>query len=259
MGTRVIVGVVLAVLAIVFITYGGYWFFGMMMAVTLLGLNEFYRLMRRYRPIALSGFVGAVLVICAAWFGDPVYTIGACAAGLLLTFAIAAVPGPKRGVSVRIAVTMLGLTYVAVGFAHLVFLRRLDQGMWLVLTVVFGAWAGDTVAYFAGRYFGATPMAPRLSPKKTWEGFICGFIGTVVVVVLLHFYYDITALHSLLLGLTIAVATPIGDLYESLLKRDVMIKDAGHVIPGHGGILDRFDGLIFAAVASFYLIIGVFH
>ncbi|HMK93727.1 MAG TPA: phosphatidate cytidylyltransferase, partial [Thermoleophilia bacterium] len=116
-----------------------------------------------------------------------------------------------------------------------------------------------TVAYFTGRYFGATPMAPRLSPKKTWEGFVGGFIGTVLMVVFIGLYYrGIGELHALLLGLLIGVMGPIGDLFESLVKRDVEIKDAGRFFPGHGGILDRFDGLLFAAVASYYLIL-TFH
>ena len=122
--------------------------------------------------------------------------------------------------------------------------------------VVFGAWAGDTIAYFTGRFFGSTPLAPRLSPKKTWEGFVGGFIGTVLMVVFIGLYYHgIGELHSLLLGITIGVVAPLGDLFESLLKRDVEIKDAGRFFPGHGGLLDRFDGLLFAAVASYYLIL----
>jgi len=254
LGTRVIVGAVLAVLAVVLIVHGGWWFFAMMALVSFLGLNEFYRMMRPYRPIALAGFAGLALVLVAAWFGQPLQTVGACAAALVVTFAIAVIPGPRRGVSVRIAMTMLGLIYVGLGFAHLLFIRRLDEGMALVLTVVFGAWGGDTVAYFTGRYFGSTPMAPRLSPKKTWEGFVGGFIGTILVVVFVGLYTELSPYNSLILGLTIAVTAPIGDLFESLLKRDVEIKDAGRAFPGHGGILDRFDGLIFASVASFYVI-----
>lgn len=259
MGTRVIVGFVLAVLAIIIVAYGGLWFFGMMMLMGLIGINEFYRLMRRYRPIALAGFVGIALTLSMAWFGDPVSAMGATAATLLLTFALAAIPGPRKGVSVRIAVTLLGLLWVGWGVAYLLFIRQLPNGLWLTLLVVFGTWTGDTVAYFAGRYFGATPFAPRLSPKKTWEGFVCGFFGTLVVVVFLGTLYGgVGTLDALLLGLAIAAVAPFGDLFESLLKRDVAIKDAGRFFPGHGGVLDRFDGLFFASVASYFVITGLF-
>lgn len=258
MGTRVIVGAVLGVLAIVIIVHGGLWFFGMMLLLALVGLNEFYRLMRRYRPIALAGLAGLVFMLTMAWFRTPIAAMGATAAALLLTFALAAIPGPRKGVSVRIAVTMLGLSWVGWGVGYLLFIRELPNGMWLALTVVFGTWAGDTVAYFTGRYFGATPFAPRLSPKKTWEGFIGGFIGTVLTVVFLGLYSSTRPFQSLLLGLAIAVVAPLGDLFESLLKRDVAIKEAGRFFPGHGGVLDRFDGLFFAAVASYFVITGLF-
>lgn len=260
LGTRVIVGIVLAVLAIVIVAHGGGWFFGMTIVLGLLGLNEFYRMMRRYRPLALAGFLGLGFVLWSAWYRSPVTAVGAFAAALVLAFGLAAIPGPRPGVTVRIGVTMLGLFYLGMGFGHLALIRRMPDGLGLVLMVVFGTWAGDTVAYFAGRYFGATPMAPRLSPKKTWEGFGAGFLGTVLTVVFIDLYYRpaISEYHALLLGLTIAVAAPLGDLFESLLKRDVQMKDAGRFFPGHGGILDRFDGLIFAAVAGYYLITALF-
>ena len=257
LGTRVIVGAVLALLAFVVVLYGGWAFFAVALGVALIGLNEFYRMMRVYRPVVLAGFVGVALMVFAAWTRAPQSLMGLLALSLVLTFALAAVPGPKPGVSVRVAITMLGLLYLGYGVGHLELIRRLTDGQGYALMVVFGTWAGDTVAYFTGRYFGATPMAPRLSPKKTWEGFAGGFIGTVLMVVFIGLYYrGIGEFHSLLLGITIGVMGPVGDLFESLLKRDVEIKDAGRFFPGHGGVLDRFDGLLFASVASYYLILA---
>jgi phosphatidate cytidylyltransferase len=172
----------------------------------------------------------------------------------VLTFVQAAAAGPRPGVTGRMAVTVLGTLYVGLGFGHLLLMRRLDEGMALVLAVIFGTWAGDTFAYFVGKYFGSTPMAPRLSPKKTWEGFAGGVLGTVLVVVFIGLYTVLTPSESLLIGLTIAVVGPLGDLFESLVKRDVDAKDAGHMLPGHGGVLDRFDALLFSAVAVYYLV-----
>ena len=167
-------------------------------------------------------------------------------------------PGPAPGVSVRIAITMLGLVYVGFGVGHLELIRRLPEGQGYALMVVFGAWAGDTVAYFTGRYFGATPWLRACRPRRPgrvssaassarcswWSSSACTTTPSA-------------SCHSLLLGVTIGVIAPIGDLFESLLKRDVEIKDAGRFFPGHGGLLDRFDGLLFAAVAGYYLIIAL--
>jgi phosphatidate cytidylyltransferase len=110
------------------------------------------------------------------------------------------------------------------------------------------------MAYFTGRFFGSTPMAPVLSPKKTWEGFAGGAISTVLLVVFIGLYTPLGPADSLMLGAVIAVAGPLGDLFESLVKRDVQIKDSGRGIPGHGGVLDRFDALIFTSVASYFLL-----
>jgi phosphatidate cytidylyltransferase len=256
LGTRVIVGAVLALLALVVTIHGGPFFFVVALGVALIGINEFYRMMRPYRPLVLAGFVGVALMAYVGWTHSPQALMGIVALALLLAFGLAALPGPRPGVSVRLAITMLGLIYVGFGVGHLELIRRLGDGQGYALMVVFGAWAGDTVAYFTGRFFGSTPLAPRLSPKKTWEGFVGGFIGTVLMVVFIGLYYHaIGELHCLLIGVTIGVVAPIGDLFESLLKRDVEIKDAGRFFPGHGGLLDRFDGLLFAAVASYYLIL----
>jgi len=166
---------------------------------------------------------------------------------------------------VRLAVTLLGALYLGLGFAHLVLLRGLGGedltllGRDVVLLVVFGTWAGDTMAYFTGRWFGSTPMAPVLSPKKTWEGFAGGLISTVLVVVFIGLYvhYDVPDWgpgDSVVLGLLIGIVGPLGDLFESLVKRDVQIKDSGRGLPGHGGVLDRFDALLWASIAAYYVL-----
>ncbi len=162
--------------------------------------------------------------------------------------------GPKHGITVRMGVTLLGIIYLGLGFSAILLLRRLDVGTAAVLTVIFGTWAGDTMAYFTGRFFGSTPMAPRLSPKKTWEGFAGGAIGTVLLVVFIGLYTPLGPADSVALGAVIAVVGPLGDLFESLVKRDVQIKDCGRGIPGHGGVLDRFDALIWTSVAAYFLL-----
>ncbi len=257
MTTRIITGVVLGVLAVVVVVHGGLVFFAVMLALALLGLNEFYRLTHRYRPLPLAGFLGVALMASMAWFFSPFAVLGAVCAGVLLTALLGLLAGPKPGVTVRMAVTVLGMLYLGLGFSAVLLMRRLDVGTAVLLTVIFGTWAGDTMAYFTGKFFGSTPMAPVLSPKKTWEGFAGGAISTVLLVVFIGLYTPLGAADSLILGAVIAVAGPLGDLFESLVKRDVQIKDSGRGIPGHGGVLDRFDALIFASVAAYFVLVLV--
>ena len=254
MATRIVTGAVLAVLAVVMVVHGGLVYFFVMLALSLIGLNEFFRLVKRYRPLPLAGFIAVAVMMYMAWFRTPFGLLGAIALAVLLVAILGLLIGPKRGVSVRMAVTLLGILYLGLGFSALLMLRRLDVGAAAVLTVVFGTWAGDTMAYFTGKYFGSTPMAPRLSPKKTWEGFAGGAIGTILLVVFIGLYTNLGPGDSLLLGAVIAVVGPLGDLFESLVKRDVQSKDSGRGLPGHGGVLDRFDALLWASVAAYFLL-----
>jgi phosphatidate cytidylyltransferase len=252
--TRIITGAVLAVLAVALVLHGGLVFFYVMLALALIGLTEFYRLVRRYRPLPLAGFISVAVMLYMAWFHSPFGLLGAIALAMLLVALLGLLIGPKRGVTVRMAVTLLGILYLGLGFSALLMLRRLDVGAAAVLTVIFGTWAGDTMAYFTGKFFGYTPMAPRLSPNKTWEGFAGGAIGTVLLVVFIGLYTELGPADSLALGAVIAVVGPLGDLFESLIKRDVQIKDSGRGIPGHGGVLDRFDALMWTSVAAYFLL-----
>jgi phosphatidate cytidylyltransferase len=259
MGVRIVSGIILAALTIVIIAHGGIIFFFVAMLLGLFGLNEFYRMTRSYRPLAAAGFVSMVLICWAAWFKTPVYVLAAVPVALFLVAILGMIAGPKPGVTVRMAITFLGLLYLGLGISHMLLLRRLPHGSGLLLTVVFGTWAGDTLAYFTGRFFGSRPMAPNLSPKKTWEGLAGGTLGTVLMVVFLGLYNSLGPVKSLALGVVIAVVGPLGDLFESLLKRDVGVKDAGRFMPGHGGVLDRFDALLFATVASYYVLTLALH
>ena len=265
MTTRIITGVILGVLALVVVAHGGLVFFFLMLALAILALNEFYRLTRLYRPLALPGFAALAAMLCMAWFGSAHGVLGGVGLAVLLAALGGFLIGPKPGVTVRMAMTLLGAVYIGLGFSALLLLRDIalpgvdDGGAWLVGMTVFGAWAGDTMAYFIGKWFGHTPMAPTLSPKKTWEGFAGGVLGTILLVVFIGFMMGYqaegwSAGNGFLLGLVIAVIGPLGDLFESLVKRDVQIKDSGRGLPGHGGVLDRFDALLWASVAAYFLV-----
>lgn len=254
MTTRIITGAILAVVAVAVVIYGGLVYFFIMAALALLGLNEYFQLTKQFHPLSIAGFLAVAAMVSMAWFQTPLGVLGAIALGMLLIAAFGLAAGAKRGVTVRMGITALGILYLGLGFAHLLMLRELTAGREIVLTVIFGTWAGDTMAYFTGKYLGRTPMAPSLSPKKTWEGFAGGAIGTVALVVLFGLYTPLSVVDSLLLGGVIAVLGPAGDLFESLIKRDMQIKDSGRGLPGHGGVLDRFDALLWTSVASYYLL-----
>ena len=130
-----------------------------------------------------------------------------------------------------------------------------DKGRLATFAVLLAVWAGDIGAFFAGRLIGRHKLAPRLSPGKTWEGFVFGTIATVFVAFdALYKRHYISIGQSLLLGLVIAVSGPLGDLFESGVKRDMQVKDSGRLLGGHGGVLDRLDAPLFAFVAAYYLL-----
>jgi phosphatidate cytidylyltransferase len=152
----------------------------------------------------------------------------------------------------------MGAVWVGGGLSFLLLLRGLPQHSRLVLyTVLIAVWAGDTCAYLGGRLLGRHKMAPSTSPGKTWEGFVCGTAATVFVAfVALYKQHFLSIPQSITLGVVLAVAGPLGDLFESLLKRDAGVKDSGALLGGHGGVLDRLDAFLFAAPAAYFCILA---
>jgi phosphatidate cytidylyltransferase len=149
---------------------------------------------------------------------------------------------------------MLGLGWIGVALAHAVLLRDLPHGDGIVIDVLVGTFLADTGAYLGGRAFGATPLAPRISPNKTLEGLIFGVVVGTAAVWFAGLYQDwLSGTQALLLGLAVAVAGPLGDLFESYLKRDAGTKDTGRLFGAHGGALDRLDAVLFTAVAGYYV------
>jgi phosphatidate cytidylyltransferase len=152
------------------------------------------------------------------------------------------------------SVTMLGLSWIGLGLAHAVMLRDLPHGDGVVVSVLVGTFVGDTGAYMGGRMFGRRKLAPRISPNKTLEGLVIGFISGVVAVWFAGIYEEwMTGVQALILGAAVAAAAPIGDLFESYLKRDAGTKDTGRLFGAHGGALDRLDAVLFTGVVGFYV------
>jgi phosphatidate cytidylyltransferase len=152
------------------------------------------------------------------------------------------------------AVTLLGVTWVGVAIAHAVMLRELPHGGGIVADVLVGTFVGDTGAYFGGRALGRQKLAPRISPNKTVEGLLAGFVGGTIGFWFAGLYQDwLSGVDALLMGACIAAVAPVGDLFESMIKRDLDVKDTGRAFGPHGGLLDRLDAVLFTVVAGFYL------
>jgi phosphatidate cytidylyltransferase len=226
--------------------------------VALIALHELYSFTRPLRPLVLAGYIGGTGALVGAHFGRLEWMV----AGFLSTFALAfllkGVSETRQSVTVAVGVTVLGAGWIGLGLGHVLLLRGItpeDDGRLAVFTVLLAVFASDTIAYFAGMLLGRHRMTPTLSPGKTWEGFVAGTIVAILVPFFALYHSGfVDGWRSLVLGGTIAVAAPVGDLFESALKRDMRVKDSGRLLAGHGGMLDRIDALLFAAVASYYAI-----
>jgi phosphatidate cytidylyltransferase len=255
---RVLVAVPGAILAIIFVDLGG---IGWTLIVALLGcacVSELYALLEEWRPITLVGLIGVVGMCLTAHFGNPRDVLGAGAATVPLMFLGILARGDSRRSTLSIAATLLGVVWIGFAFSHAVLLRETYYGKGLVIDVLVGTFVADIAAYFGGRWFGRHLLAPTISPKKTVEGLGCGMLAAIVAVFCATLFQPwLPHGTALLLGLTIAVLGPMGDLFESLLKRDVGAKDAGVMFGAHGGALDRLDAVSFTIVAAYYIGITV--
>jgi len=268
------VGIPLAVLVIV---AGGWWYNVAIIAVTTLALNEFYSLAAT-KGIAVNRYVGLVWSIAVQvfisiaaggggfqgllWFAHSVVLF---VAGILITL-VAELFRNRENPIQNIAVTAMGVLYITLGMSALLVLRTGmmsftngtvgEKGASLVLVLFATVWLCDSAAYFAGMSFGKHKLFPRVSPKKSWEGALAGFAASVIGFALLSTWlmpqYPVWL--GLVSGAVIGSIGQIGDLVESLLKRDAVVKDSSQLIPGHGGVLDRFDSMLFVAPAILILL-----
>jgi phosphatidate cytidylyltransferase len=199
-------------------------------------------------------------MVIAAEYGAErqVLLVAVIAVPVVFLFVVAR---PQRGgATVAIAGTMLGIYWIAFAFSHAVLLRQLPHGNAIMIDVLIGTFLGDTAAYLGGRAFGRRPLAPGISPNKTVEGLFCGMLVAILAVFSAGLYQDwLTQGHALLLGISVAVLGPVGDLFESLVKRDAGAKDAGTLFGAHGGALDRLDAVMFTIVAAYYVWSAALH
>lgn len=236
---------------------GGWWFFLLVLIVAFLGGIEFYRMTAQSggQPLSTMGLLGILLFLLSArlvhfFFITP----------LLLTMAVVF---PLIGVLLRHnkeksftawAWTLGGILYVGWMLSHYVALREVYSGREWVLLTLFSTFACDIFAFFVGKAWGKHHLAPAISPGKTWEGALAGFLAALGATWGLSYALNLPlgSAQIIVLGSLIGIFAQLGDLSESLLKRSTGVKDSGSLLPGHGGILDRIDSLIFSGVVVYY-------
>jgi phosphatidate cytidylyltransferase len=180
-------------------------------------------------------------------------------ASVPLTFLLTLMRPDRENAFWGMAATLLGIVWIGLALSHAVLLRQLDHGGALVVDVLIGTFVGDTCAYFGGRAWGQRPLAPRISPNKTVEGLIIGIVGGTLAFWGFEVAYQqfMRGSYALVIGFAVAIAAPLGDLFESLIKRDLNVKDTGRVFGAHGGALDRLDAVFFTAVTAYYVTLAV--
>jgi phosphatidate cytidylyltransferase len=254
--SRVVVTLVGLPVVLVIVWAGGWWLFALAAIAAVLALHEYALMIRSLRPVILAAYAGALLSLLGARIGGLEWTTAGFLSTIVLAFLLHWIATTRQSATVAIASTVLGAGWVGLCLAHLLLLRSIPHdGELATFTVLLAVWAGDIGAFFAGRLIGRHKLAPALSPGKTWEGFVFGTGATVFVAFVALYKQDYLSIpQSLLLGGVIAVAAPLGDLFESALKRDMQVKDSGRLLAAHGGVLDRIDSVLFAVVASYYLL-----
>jgi phosphatidate cytidylyltransferase len=261
-GLRAITAIVGIPIVLAVIWLGGWWAFAAASLMALLAIYELYVMMLHegYHPIILVSFALSLLFMVAAML--PLQRLFLLETGislaLLLSFSILFFRKKLEGAMVDWSLTMALAIYLGWPMSLMLVVRGYHigwgAGLWLLLTLFGGVWGFDTGAFFAGHFWGRHKLAPTISPGKTWEGIFGGLIFSIIAAILFTTLpLGVPWYLAMVLGVLIGVAAALGDLAESLIKRQTHVKDSGQFFPGHGGVLDRIDSLLFAI-----LVIAIF-
>ncbi len=254
--TRVVTACILAPVAILAVVLGGFVFWLAVFAACAIGLLELGSMAQRRQvrlcmPVALL----ASLAITLAAFVANIVAMHAALTLLVIGCLTYAVVSP-HGVSVKDAVvTVSGVTYITFLLSHIIMLRNMH--VWLVGLVLGITWACDVFAYFVGSLLGRHKISPRISPNKSWEGALGGLVAAVAASLVIAPYAGLNTAVAAAAGIVLGIGGQVGDLAESAIKRFAGVKDSGALIPGHGGVLDRLDSIMFNAPLLYYLIMLV--
>ncbi len=248
------------VLALAYV--GGWPLTGFALAAALLALHELYTVARDLRPLVLAGYGAAVAGLVGATVAGPVWLLGGLLVVFVLAFAFAAVSVTRQSTTVALAATVFGAFWIAGGLGLLLLLREgassNTEGRYWIFGTLICVFATDTFAYVGGRIAGRHKMSPTISPGKTWEGWLFGAAAGIVAAWIT--FYDtgyLVGWRAFVFGAVVVVSATIGDLFESLVKRDLGVKDSGRILGGHGGVLDRVDSLLFAGPAAYFTLLGL--
>jgi phosphatidate cytidylyltransferase len=235
-------------------------FFGLVVLAGMLAVAEFYRLHLAHAPWpwwSWAGVAATGLVLCSLQWPTFVADRTVLFGTVLLALCMPLFSGkPLRDSLMDGMVLVMGVLYIGLSLGHLLLIRALPDGAWLIFFVVLVTWAADTGAYIAGKAMGRHPLSPLVSPKKTYEGLAGGMgLACLGAVVARGWFLPAISLTScLVLGVLLTLAGLAGDLAESAMKRSTGVKDSGALIPGHGGMLDRLDSLLFTGPAFYYYV-----
>lgn len=266
---RSITGLIYIALIIVSIYAGKYVFACSFGAILVYSLFEFYRLCNKdgHKPYTILGIVSALYMFVAFFLHEnqiieSKFTFLGLIPLVLLMPVLSLFKKNTKTVE-NIAYTILGIIYIGIPFSILNFiitplnndpLARLPNVLLILFAIL---WANDSGAYLTGSTLGRTKMIETISPRKTWEGALGGFIfATAISLIMFHIFYPIGTLHAIIISFLTVIAGTFGDLTESMIKRNFNVKDSGNILPGHGGLLDRFDSMLFAAPV-FYIYISL--
>ena len=252
---RILVALPWIFFAIAITVAGGLVFAAAMIAIGAVCLREYLSLTEEARPLPIPAFLAVAALVVAAHFGTAYTILLVLAAAFPVLFAFGIDARHRHGFTVSFSVTLMGIVWIGIPLAHAVLLRDLpNHGAALLVDVLVGTFVADTAAYATGRMFGSHKVAPEISPNKTIEGLIGGFVIGTMGFWFAGLYQDwLSGVDALIIGAAVAATAPIGDLFESMIKRDLGTKDTGSLIGPHGGILDRLDAVLFTVVVGYYL------
>lgn len=268
LGKRILTALIGISLAILVINYGQWAFAVTIILLALMGWYE-YSAMLKNRNIKVCFWLGLFfifLLLNCAWLGNTTEIIATLTIAAFLMLSLTLIYREKFNLT-DAAFSIMGLIYIGISFSHLILLRFTDNSL-IVNTVLgslsqgavylwipfLGTWASDTFAYFVGSIIGKHKLCPTISPGKTVEGAVGGFLGCIIVVGCFGTLFLLPLVHSIAIGIIVGLTAPSGDLVESMLKRFAGVKDSGKLLPGHGGVLDRFDSILFAIPIVYYYI-----
>ena len=237
------------------------WFTVLVAIWGLLAVFEFYRMVAasKIAPLTYFGLIWTLLFIMSPHFDYDFLTPLLLTAGVMLSLIWLLLRRQKEGAFIGWAWTIAGILYIGWLLSYFVALRGLDDGRNWVFFALFATFGSDTAAFFTGKALGRHHLAPSISPGKTWEGAIGGIFGAIMVSLFftlpIPLSLPLSYWQAILLGLLVSIFGQLGDLVESLLKRNMGVKDSGKLLPGHGGFLDRIDSVVFAGIVVYYYVI----